>query len=70
MDDTLYLLITIVRTEDMELLQYVHVSKWNTAFGQNYMFWMEPEVAAVYAEIFDYDEQVTILKVETINGIK
>jgi hypothetical protein len=42
----------------------------DTKFGQNYMFWNEDNIAKEYAEIFDFDEEVVILKVEELDGIK
>ena len=70
MNDDLFLLITIVRKEDMELLQYVYKTSLNTPLGQNYMYWGEPEIAMIYQEIFNHDDQVVIMKVKTIDGIK
>lgn len=70
MNDDLYLLITIVRKEDMDLLKYVHKCKLNTEFGQNYMYWNEPSIKQIYSEIFDFDEDVVVLAVEEIDGIK
>ena len=70
MSSELWILITLVRREDMDLLQYVHCLNVDTKFGQNYMYWREDDIAKVYAELFDFDEEVEILKVETINGVK
>lgn len=70
MSSDLWLLITIIRKEDMQLLKYVHQSNRDTKFGQNYMFWNEDNIAKEYAEIFDFDEEVVILKVEELDGIK
>ena len=70
MSSDLWLLITIIRKEDMQLLRYVHQSNRDTKFGQNYMFWNEDNIAKEYAEIFDFDEEVVILKVEELDGIK
>lgn len=70
MSDDLYLLITIVRKCDMDMLKYVHKCNSNDYFGQNYMYWNEEDVASIYKEIFDFDEEVVILNVETIDGVK
>ena len=70
MSSDLWLLITMVRKEDMQLLKYVHQSNRDTKFGQNYMFWNEDNIAKEYAEIFDFDEEVVILKVEELDGRK
>lgn len=70
MSDDLYLLITMVRKEDMYLMRYFHQCKKNTYFGQNYMYWGEKDVKKIYLELFDFDEEVVILAVETIDGIK
>lgn len=70
MNSELWLLITIVRKEDMELLRYVHKTDRNCKLGQNYEYWGEDDIALIYAEIFDYDEEVVILKVEEIEGMK
>lgn len=70
MSSDLWLLITIIRKEDMQLLRYVHHANRDTKFGQNYMFWNEDNIAKEYAEIFDFDEEVVILKVEELDGIK
>jgi len=70
MNDDLFLLITIVRKEDMELLRYVHSTKLNSELGQNYKYWCEEDIANIYAEIFDFDNEVVILNVEEIDGIK
>ena len=69
MNDDLYLLITIVRKKDMDLLKYVYKCKLNTEFSQNYMYWNEPDIKQIYSEIFDFDEDVVILAVEEINGL-
>ncbi len=45
MSDDLYLLITIVRKCDMEMLRYMHQCKTNDYFGQNYMYWNEEDIA-------------------------
>ena len=70
MSSDLWLLITIIRKEDMQLLSYVYQSNRDTKFGQNYMFWNEDNIAKEYAEIFDFDEEVVILKVEELDGRK
>ena len=70
MTDDLYLLITIVRKCDMQMLRYMHQCKINEYLGQNYMYWNEEDVASIYKEIFDLDEEVVILNVEEINGVK
>ena len=70
MSSDLWLLITMVRKEDMQLLRYVHQSNRDTNFGQNYMYWNEDNIAKEYAEIFDFDEEVVILKVEELDGRK
>jgi hypothetical protein len=54
----------------MQLLRYVHHANRDTKFGQNYMYWNEDNIAKEYAEIFDFDEEVVILKVEELDGIK
>lgn len=70
MTDDLYLLITIVRKCDMQMLRYMHQCKTNGYFGQNYMYWNEEDIASIYKEIFDFDEEVVILNVEEIDGVK
>ena len=70
MSDDLYLLITIVRKCDMQMLRYMHQCKSSEYFGQNYMYWNEEDIASIYKEIFDFDEEVVILNVETIDGVK
>ena len=70
MSDDLYLLITIVRKCDMEMLRYMHQCKTHDYFGQNYMYWNEEDIASIYKEIFDFDEEVVILNVEEIDGVK
>lgn len=70
MTDDLYLLITIVRKCDMQMLKYMHQCKTNDYFGQNYMYWNEEDIASIYKEIFDFDEEVVILNVEEIDGVK
>ena len=70
MSSDLWLLITMVRKEDMQLLRYVHSTNRDTNFGQNYMYWNEDDIAKEYAEIFDFDEEVVILKVEELDGRK
>lgn len=70
MTDDLYLLITIVRKCDMQMLRYMHKCKTNDHFGQNYMYWNEEDISSIYKEIFDFDEEVVILNVETIDGLK
>ncbi len=70
MGSDLWLLITIVRKEDMEMLRYVHNTNRDTFLGQNFKYWNDEEVAKEYAEIFDYDEEVVILTVEEIDGVK
>jgi len=70
MTDDLYLLITIVRKCDMQMLRYMHQCKTNDYFGQNYMYWNEEDIASIYKEIFDFDEEVVILNVEEIDGVK
>ncbi len=45
MSSDLWLLITMVRKEDMQLLRYVHQSNRDTNFGQNYMYWNEDDIA-------------------------
>ena len=70
MSDDLYLLITIVRKCDMQMLRYIHQCKANDYFGQNYMYWNEEDTASIYKEIFDFDEEVVILNVEEIDGVK
>ena len=70
MSDDLYLLITIVRKCDMEMLRYMHQCKTNDYLGQNYMYWNEEDIASIYKEIFDFDEEVVILNVEEIDGVK
>jgi hypothetical protein len=34
------------------------------------MYWNEDDIAKEYAEIFDFDEEVVILKVEELDGRK
>ena len=70
MSDDLYLLITIVRKCDMEMLRYMHQCKTNDYFGKNYMYWNEKDIASIYKEIFYFDEEVVILNVEEIDGVK
>ena len=70
MSSDLWLLITIIRKEDMQLLRYVHHANRDTSLGQNYMYWNEDDMEKEYAEIFDFDEEVVILKVEELDGIK
>lgn len=70
MSDDLYLLITIVRKCDMQMLRYMHQCKTNDYFGQYYMYWNEEDIASIYKEIFDFDEEVVILNVEEIDGVK
>ena len=70
MSSDLWLLITMVRKEDMQLLRYVHPTNRDTKFGQNYMYWNEDDIAKEYAEIFDFDKEVVILKVEELDGRK
>lgn len=70
MNSELWLLITIIRKEDMELLRYVHKTDRNTNLGQNYMYWREDDIVKIYVELFDFDEEVVILKVEEIEGMK
>lgn len=70
MSNDLYLLITMLRKEDMELRTYFHQCKNDTYFGQNYMYWGEEDVYKLYLELFDNDKEVVILKVEKINGVK
>lgn len=70
MDNEIWLLITIVRKEDMDLLKYVYKASSDTYFGQTYRYWGEPEVAAMYSEIFDFDDEVVVLDVEEIDGMK
>ena len=70
MSDDLYLLITIVRKCDMNMLRYAHKCKTNDYFGKNYMYWNEEDIASIYKEIFDFDEEVVILNVEEIDGVK
>lgn len=70
MTDDLYLLITIVRKCDMQMLRYMHKCKNNDYFGKNYMYWNEEDFASIYKEIFDFDEEVVILNVEEIDGVK
>ena len=70
MSSDLWLLITIIRKEDMQLLRYVHHTSRDTKLGQNYMYWNEDEIEKEYDYIFDFDEEVVILKVEELDGIK
>jgi hypothetical protein len=70
MNNDLWLLITIVRKEDMEMLRYVHNTNRDTYLGQNYQYWNETDVAKEYLEIFDFDEDVVVLNVEELNGVR
>lgn len=70
MDSDLWLLITIVRKKDMDMLRYVHNINRDTFLGQNFKYWNEEDVAKEYAEIFDFDEEVVILNVEELDGKK
>ena len=70
MDSELWILITIVRMENMDMLKYVHRTSTDSFLGQNFMFWGEEDVMRAYLEIFDYDDQVVILDAEEIQGIK
>ena len=70
MSSDLWLLITIIRKEDMQLLRYVHHANRDTSLGRNYMYWNEDDMEKEYAEIFGFDEEVVILKVEELDGIK
>ena len=70
MSDDLYLLITIVRKCDMQMLRYMYQCKTNDYLGRNYMYWNEEDIASIYKEIFDFDEEVVILNVEEIDGVK
>lgn len=70
MSNDLWLLITIVRREDMDLLRFVHNTNRDTFLGQNYMYWNETEVSKIYRELFDFDSEVFILNVEELDGVK
>ena len=70
MNSDLYILVTWIRKEDMELLKTVIRLNRDTTLGQNYMYWNEENIAELYTEIFDFDEEVVILAVEEIEGVR
>ena len=63
-------LVTWVRTSDMELRKTAVKMSRDTLLGQNYQYWNEEDVAKQYAELFDFDEEVKILAVEEIEGVR
>jgi len=70
MEKYFYILISWVRKEDMQLLKSVAELDNDTTMGQNYMYWKEDDIAKYYAELFDFDEEVEILAVERIEGLR
>ena len=66
MPSDLWILITYLRDETM--LKQVACLDADSKLGQNYMYWGEDDIAAEYAALFQYDEEILILAVEAIQG--
>lgn len=70
MSDDLYLLITAVNKQDMQMLRIAYHCKRNTQFSENYMYWNEKDVAKTYLEIFNSNTDIAVLDVIEIDDIK
>ena len=63
--------------ENLELLEEEEADEvlevWEEEYygsDKEYMYWNEEDIASIYKEIFDFDEEVVILNVEEIDGVK
>ena len=70
MSSEFYILVTWLRKEDMQLMKSVIHMNRDTSFGQNYMYWNDVIISQEYASHFAFDEEVVILAVEEIDGLR